>query len=63
MLEQRDFLNVRSLAFALTAGPLALLLFFAALDMSWARFSHAPSKVNVATELTSKMQPTTMNDR
>lgn len=57
MTEEHDFLNVRSLAFVLTAAPLALLLLFGVLDMSWARHSQTPTKGNVATELTPKAQP------
>ena len=61
MTEHRDFLNVRSLAVILAASPLALLLFFGALDLSWVRFSHAnppvPTKGSVA-----EIVPTKSND-
>lgn len=62
MIHDRDVLNIRSLAVFLTAGPLALLLCFAALDMSWAKFSHSPTKANLANEL-SPTQPASLNNQ
>ena len=37
MTEHPDFLNVRKLFFMVAAGPIALLLFFSLLDVSWHR--------------------------
>lgn len=60
MTHDREIINVRSLAFFLTAGPLALLLCFAALNQSWTKHSYQPTKTNVATELAPKVQPASL---
>jgi hypothetical protein len=59
MPEHPDFLNVRNLAMFLTAGPLAILLLFSAIDISWARLSqsHTPNKTNAVSETPQKIQP------
>jgi hypothetical protein len=58
MPEHSDFLNVRNLAMFLTAGPLAILLLFSAIDISWARLSqsHTSNKMNVVGETPQKIQ-------
>jgi len=61
MTDDRDVLSVRSLAFVLTAAPLALLLCFAALDMSWTRLSQTSTKANIAREITPQAQPVSVN--
>ncbi|KAM3092106.1 hypothetical protein ACKFKG_23455 [Phormidesmis sp. 146-35] len=35
MIEHPDFLNIRRLAFLLVAPPIALLLTFSAIEVSW----------------------------
>ncbi|MGG6269463.1 hypothetical protein ACQ4M3_28440 [Leptolyngbya sp. AN03gr2] len=63
MIHDRQIINVRNIALFLVAGPLTLLLGFAALNMSWAKHSSQPTKANVATELTPKVQPASTRDQ
>ncbi|BAU13734.1 hypothetical protein LEP3755_42750 [Leptolyngbya sp. NIES-3755] len=63
MINDRQIINVRNIAFFLIAGPFALLAAFTALDLSFTKHTSQPTKANVATELAPKVQPASLNNQ